>query len=108
MFRIRLSAVVLISATAAMAAAVAFVYPLAESSWSELQVKRDFVVASDADQGMIVRSLLVNELSKPPSCSPSGDCAKEIIHFDQLSASLRSVDYAGPWAKYEVAIVRPQ
>ena len=111
MSRLRVSAIVLISITGAIVAAGALVYPLAKGSWADFQARRaqdrDFVIASDSDQAAIVRSLLLNEMAKPPLCSPSQDCPKQPIYFDRLSATLRSTGDHEPWAKYEIRTVRP-
>ena len=110
---IRASAIASLSAAGAIVVAGLFVYPLAMDSWAELQAEhaqeRDFVAASDSEQAMIVRSLLTDELRKPPLCSPSErNCSKEPMYFDRVSATLRSMDHGGPWDKYEVATIRPQ
>ena len=94
-----------------MMVAAALFYPFAVGYWADFQAQRaqdrDFVIASDADQRMIVRSLLIDEIGKPPLCSPDGDCPKEPIYFDRLSATLRSLDPDLIGAKYEVVLVRP-
>jgi len=110
--KIRASAILLIAATGAVMVTGGFFYPQAKRSWHELQARRaqgrEFVSASESDQRMIVRSLLLNELGKPPLCGPSGDCPKEPIFFDRLSATLRSADYEGPEAKYTFFTIRPE
>ena len=112
MSKIRASAILSLSIAGAVMATCLLAYPLVLSFWTELQARRaqerDFVAASDSDQDMIVRSLLINETNKPPLCSPSVDCTKEPMYFDRLSATLRSADHGGPWSKYEMMTIRPQ
>lgn len=112
MSKIRASAVLHISVVVALVSAGVLIYPLAKGSWAKHQDRRipdrDYVIASDADQRMIVRSLLINEINKPPLCGPSGECPKEPIYFDWLSATLRSSDPSKTLAKYEVVTIRPQ
>ena len=113
MSKIRVSAIVSLSVAGAIAAAGFLIYPLVMNFWTELQAERaqerDIVAASDSDQAMIVRSLLTNELEKPPLCSPSEpNCLKEPMYFDRVSATLRSIDHGGRWRRYEVATIRPQ
>ena len=111
MSKIRASAILSLSIAVAVLAGCLLAYPLALGFWAELQARhaqeRDFVAASDSDQDMIVRSLLINEINKPPLCSPSVKCTKEPMYFDRLSATLRSADHGGPWSKYEVMTIRP-
>lgn len=112
MSKLRAPAVLRMSVAIAMVVSAALVYPLAKGYWTELHARRlqgrDFVIANDSDQGAIVRSLLISEKEKPPLCGPFGNCPKEPIYFDRLSATLRSVDFDGIWATYEVRTVRPQ
>ena len=87
--KIRASAIASLSAAGAIVVAGLFVYPLAMDSWTELQAKhaqeRDFVAASDSDQAMIVRSLLINGLRKPPLCSPwDQNWSKDAMCFDRV------------------------
>lgn len=95
-----------------MVMSMVLVYPLAKGYWTEFHARRiqgrDVVIASDADQREIVRSLLVNEKGKPPLCGPSGGCPEKSIYFDQISATLQSLDADGPWADYELRTVGPR
>ena len=54
-----------------------------------------------------MRSLLISEIGRSPLCSPSGDCPKEPVYVDRLSATLRTLDSDQTWAKHERALVRP-
>lgn len=109
--KIRVSAILRTSFAAAMMVSAALLYPLVVGYWADLQAQRaqdrDFVIASESDQQMIVRSLLIEETGKSPRCSPDGDCPNEPIYFDRLSATLRSLDPDRIGAKYEVVLVRP-
>lgn len=112
MSRIRASAILSLSSAGALVVICLLAYPLVSNSWIELKTQRDqerdFVAASESDQSKIVRSLLINEINRPPLCSPSVSCTKEPMYFDRLSATLRSAEYGGPWNKYEVMTIRRQ
>ena len=92
--------------TVALLLSLVLAYPLIKNRWEknleQQRHRRDFHHASELDQKAIMRGYLENELELPPLCSPSGECPREAIYFDQLSAVLHSVDSEVPPHKYEV------
>ena len=102
--RIRTTAVVAYSAFLVSIAVAALMYPVIKVFWSDFQEKRaidrDFVLATESEQVMIVRSYLERQLKDEALCGIGG-CPPKSLYFDRSAAVLLPIESPEPWEKFE-------
>lgn len=107
--KVRASLVIRLSLAGALLLAAAVVYPLAVSHFADLRAqraeRRDFVVASETDQRLIVRSILAREIDDKSLCEPGRSCPRHPVYFDRQSAVLLSTDDPEAYQPYELRTV---